>query len=213
MLVLAGMVASGKSTLSNRLAKHYNSKLFLEPVDDNPILPLYYNDMKRYGFLLQVYFLNKRFDIIKKAMEEENAILDRSIYEDELFSSINLELGNMTEIEFLTYKDLLDNMMEEVDERNKKVPELLIYLDINFDKFLSNLKKRGREYEQIDLNTEKGKKDLAYFKLLHSKYKDWFKNYDKSPKIRINMNDIDVNKDEDFYYVLDLIEEKRNLMR
>ena len=213
MLVLAGMVASGKSTLSNRLAKHYNSKLFLEPVDDNPILPLYYNDMKRYGFLLQVYFLNKRFDIIKKAMGEENAILDRSIYEDELFSSINLELGNMTEIEFLTYKDLLDNMMEEVDERNKKVPELLIYLDINFDKFLSNLKKRGREYEQIDLNTEKGKKDLAYFKLLHSKYKDWFKNYDKSPKIRINMNDIDVNKDEDFYYVLDLIEEKRNLMR
>lgn len=213
MLVLAGMVASGKSTLSNRLAKHYNSKLFLEPVDDNPILPLYYDDMKRYGFLLQVYFLNKRFDIIKKAMEEENAILDRSIYEDELFSSINLELGNMTEIEFLTYKDLLDNMMEEVDERNKKVPELLIYLDINFDKFLSNLKKRGREYEQIDLNTEKGKKDLAYFKLLHSKYKDWFKNYDKSPKIRINMNDIDVNKDEDFYYVLDLIEEKRNLMR
>ena len=213
MLVLAGMVASGKSTLSNRLAKHYNSKLFLEPVDDNPILPLYYNDMKRYGFLLQVYFLNKRFDIIKKAMGEENAILDRSIYEDELFSSINLELGNMTEIEFLTYKDLLDNMMEEVDERNKKVPELLIYLDINFDKFLSNLKKRGREYEQIDLNTEKGKKDLAYFKLLHSKYKDWFKNYDKSPKIRINMNDIDVNKDEDFYYVLDLIEEKRKLMR
>lgn len=213
MLVLAGMVASGKSTLSNRLAEHYNSKLFLEPVDDNPILPLYYNDMKRYGFLLQVYFLNKRFDIIKKAMEEENAILDRSIYEDELFSSINLELGNMTEIEFSTYKDLLDNMMQEVDERNKKTPELLIYLDINFDKFLSNLKKRGREYEQIDLNTEKGKKDLAYFKLLHSKYKDWFKNYDKSPKIRINMNDIDVNKDEDFYYVLDLIEEKRNLMR
>ena len=213
MLVLAGMVASGKSTLSNRLAKHYNSKLFLEPVDDNPILPLYYDDMKRYGFLLQVYFLNKRFDIIKKAMEEENAILDRSIYEDELFSSINLELGNMTEIEFSTYKDLLDNMMEEVDERNKKVPELLIYLDINFDKFLSNLKKRGREYEQIDLNTEKGKKDLAYFKLLHSKYKDWFKNYNKSPKIRINMNDIDVNKDEDFYYVLDLIEEKRKLMR
>lgn len=188
MLVLAGMVASGKSTLSNRLAEHYNSKLFLEPVDDNPILPLYYNDMKRYGFLLQVYFLNKRFDIIKKAMGEENAILDRSIYEDELFSSINLELGNMTEIEFLTYKDLLDNMMEEVDERNKKVPELLIYLDINFDKFLSNLKKRGREYEQIDLNTEKGKKDLAYFKLLHSKYEDWFKNYDKSPKIRINVN-------------------------
>lgn len=213
MLVLAGMVASGKSTLSNRLAEHYNSKLFLEPVDDNPILPLYYDDMKRYGFLLQVYFLNKRFDIIKKAMEEENAILDRSIYEDELFSSINLELGNMTEIEFLTYKDLLDNMMEEVDERNKKVPELLIYLDINFDKFLSNLKKRGREYEQINLNTEKGKKDLAYFKLLHSKYEDWFKSYDKSPKIRINMNDIDVNKDEDFYYVLDLIEEKRKLMR
>lgn len=213
MLVLAGMVASGKSTLSNRLAEHYNSKLFLEPVDDNPILPLYYNDMKRYGFLLQVYFLNKRFDIIKKAMEEENPILDRSIYEDELFSSINLELGNMTEIEFLTYKDLLDNMMEEVDERNKKVPELLIYLDINFDKFLSNLKKRGREYEQIDLNTEKGKKDLEYFKLLHSKYEDWFKSYDKSTKIRINMNDIDVNKDEDFYYVLDLIEEKRKLMR
>lgn len=209
MLVLAGMVASGKSTLSNRLAEHYNSKLFLEPVDDNPILPLYYDDMKRYGFLLQVYFLNKRFDIIKKAMEEENAILDRSIYEDELFSSINLELGNMTEIEFLTYKDLLNNMMEEIDERNKKVPELLIYLDINFDKFLSNLKKRGREYEQIDLNTEKGKKDLAYFKLLHNKYEEWFENYNKSPKIRINMNDIDVNKDEDFLYVLDLIEEKR----
>ena len=209
MLVLAGMIASGKSTISNKLVEHYKSTLYLEPVDDNPILPLYYKDMKRYGFLLQIYFLNKRFEIIKKAMKEENAILDRSIYEDDLFSSINLELGNMNEIEYLTYKDLLDNMMEEINDTYKKSPELLIYLDVSFDKFLANLKKRGRKYEQIDLTTEKGIKDLEYFKLLHSKYNDWYDNYNYSPKIKIDMNNIDVKKDEDFEKVLKIIEDKR----
>ena len=209
MLVLAGMIASGKSTVSNKLAEYYNSILYLEPVDDNPILPLYYGDMKRYVFLLQIYFLNKRFEIIKKAMKEEDAILDRSIYEDDLFSSINLELGNMNEIEYLTYKDLLNNMMEEIDDTYKKSPELLIFLDISFDKFLENLKKRGRKYEQIDLTTEKGIKDLEYFKLLHSKYNDWYDNYNYSPKIKIDMNNIDVKKDEDFEKVLKIIEDKR----
>lgn len=209
MLVLAGMIASGKSTISNKLAEYYKSTLYLEPVDDNPVLPLYYGNMKRYGFLLQIYFLNKRFEIIKKAMKEENAILDRSIYEDDLFSSINLELGNMNEIEYLTYKDLLNNMMEEIDDTYKKSPELLIFLDISFDKFLENLKKRGREYEQIDLTTEKGIKDLEYFKLLHSRYNDWYDNYNYSPKIKINMNNLDVNKEEDFEKVLKIIEDKR----
>lgn len=205
VIVLAGMIAAGKSTVSARLADKLNTDLMIEPVDDNPILPLYYNNKEKYAFLLQIYFLNERFKLIKQALKNNKNVLDRSIYEDELFTRINLMEGNITQVEYDVYKDLLDNMLEEIEDMPKKAPYLLVYLDITFEKFLSNLEKRGRDFEQIDENTEKGQKDLAYFKLLHKKYQKWYEDYNYNPKIAIDMNKYDVNKEEDWDEVYQMI--------
>ena len=205
VIVLAGMIAAGKSTVSAKLAQELGTDLMIEPVDDNPILPLYYDNKEKYAFLLQIYFLNERFKLIKQALKNNKNVLDRSIYEDELFTRINLMENNIAQVEYDVYKDLLDNMLEEIEDMPKKAPDLLVYLDITFEKFLSNLAKRGRVFEQIDENTEKGKKDLAYFKLLHSEYQKWYEEYNYSPKIKIDMNKYDVNKKEDWDQVFKLI--------
>lgn len=205
VIVLAGMIAAGKSTVSARLADKLNTDLMIEPVDDNPILPLYYNNKEKYAFLLQIYFLNERFKLIKRALKNNKNVLDRSIYEDELFTRINLMEGNITQVEYDVYKDLLDNMLEEIEDMPKKAPDLLVYLDISFDKFLENLAKRGRAFEQIDKNTKKGQKDLAYFKLLHTEYQKWYEDYSYSPKIKIDMNKYDVNNEEDWDEVYKMI--------
>ena len=205
VIVLAGMIAAGKSTVSARLAQELKTELMIEPVDQNPILPLYYKDKEKYAFLLQIYFLNERFKLIKKALKNNKNVLDRSIYEDELFTKINLMEGNISQVEYDVYADLLTNMLEEIQDMPKKAPDLLVYLDITFDKFLSNLAKRGREFEQIDETTEKGKKDLAYFKLLHSEYGKWYDNYNYSHKIKIDMNKYDVNNPSDWDEVYSMI--------
>ncbi|WP_218188991.1 deoxynucleoside kinase [Anaerococcus urinomassiliensis] len=207
VIVLAGMIASGKSTVSARLAKELGSKLMIEPVDQNPILPLYYKDKEKYAFLLQIYFLNERFKLIKEALTNNKNVLDRSIYEDELFTRINLMEGNISQVEYDTYADLLANMLEEIKDMPKKFPDLLVYLDISFDKFLDNLAKRGRDFEQIDLSTEKGQKDLAYFKTLHKEYQSWYENYSYSDKIAIDMNKYDVNCEQDWQEVFAMIME------
>lgn len=205
VIVLAGMIAAVKSTVSARLAKELKTDLMIEPVDDNPILPLYYNNKEKYAFLLQIYFLNERFKLIKKALKNNKNVLDRSIYEDELFTRINLMEGNITQVEYDVYKDLLDNMLEEIEDMPKKAPDLLVYLDISFDKFLENLAKRGRAFEQIDESTKKGQKDLAYFKLLHTEYQKWYEDYNYSPKIAIDMNKYDVNDPDDWDEVFKMI--------
>ena len=205
VIVLAGMIAAGKSTVSAKLASELDTKLMIEPVDDNPILPLYYANKEKYAFLLQIYFLNERFKLIKEALDNNKNVLDRSIYEDELFTRINLIEGNINQVEYDVYKDLLNNMLEEIKDMPKKAPDLLVYLDITFDKFLSNLEKKGRDFEQIDGNTEKGKKDLEYFRTLHNEYSTWYEEYDASPKIAIDMNKYDVNNDDDWDEVYKLI--------
>lgn len=205
VIVLAGMIAAGKSTVSARLAKELKTELMIEPVDQNPILPLYYNNKEKYAFLLQIFFLNERFKLIKKALKNNKNVLDRSIYEDELFTKINLMEGNINQVEYDVYADLLANMLEEIEDMPKKAPDLLVYLDISFDKFLENLAKRGRDFEQIDENTEKGKKDLAYFRTLHSEYGKRYEDYNYSPKIKIDMNKYDVNDPGDWDEVYSMI--------
>ena len=205
VIVLAGMIAAGKSTVSKKLADELGTDLMIEPVDQNPILPLYYNDREKYAFLLQIYFLNERFKLIKKALKNNKNVLDRSIYEDELFTRINLMEGNISQVEYDVYSDLLANMLEEIEDMPKKSPDLLVYLNISFEKFLENLGKRGRAFEQIDESSKKGRKDLAYFKLLHKEYQNWYEDYNYSSKIAIYMNKYDVNNKEDWDEVYQMI--------
>ena len=114
MIIMSGMIGAGKSQLTKILSEHLGTEPFYEPVEDNPILPLFYADPDRYAFLLQIYFLNKRFASIKKAMAHDNNVLDRSIYEDSLFFHMNAEMGRATSQEVDVYDSLLDNMMEEL---------------------------------------------------------------------------------------------------
>ncbi|EEI23403.1 hypothetical protein C5L34_001617 [Lentilactobacillus hilgardii] len=145
VIITAGMIGVGKTTLTGKIAAHLGTKAFFEPVGDNPVLPLYYSNPKQYGFLLQIYFLNKRFSMIKKALSDDNNVLDRSIYEDALFTRENNADGNISDTELSVYLKLLDNMMTELNQLPKKAPDLLVYADSDFDTIKYRIKKRGRD--------------------------------------------------------------------
>lgn len=115
LIVLAGTIGAGKSSLAAALGEHLGTDVFYEAVDNNPVLDLYYQDPKKYAFLLQIYFLNKRFKSIKEAYQADNNILDRSIFEDELFLKLNYKNGNVTKTELDIYQELLANMLEELE--------------------------------------------------------------------------------------------------
>lgn len=204
MIILAGMIGVGKTTYTTRLAETLGTQAFFEPVDNNPILDKYYEDPDRYGFVLQIYFLNKRFKSIKEAYLENNNILDRSIYEDALFTYINTLQGSISQEEYAIYLELLDNMMEEIESLPKKAPDLLVYLDGSFETIMENIKKRGRSYEQVDDNPEL----LAYYELLHRHYGEWYENYNYGPKMKINTDEFDISHDEDWEKAFALIDQE-----
>ncbi|MDN6065388.1 MAG: deoxynucleoside kinase, partial [Lactococcus lactis] len=172
MIVLAGTIGAGKSSLAKALGEHLKTDVFYEAVDNNPVLDLYYQDPQKYAFLLQIYFLNKRFESIKMAYRQDNNVLDRSIFEDELFLTLNYKNGNVTKTELEIYQDLLANMLEELDGMPKKRPDLLVYIDVSFETMLSRIAQRGRSFEQIE--NQEGLKD--YYAQVHDEYPDWYKN-------------------------------------
>lgn len=204
LIVLAGTIGAGKSSLAKALGEHLGTDVFYEAVDNNPVLDLYYQDQKKYAFLLQIFFLNKRFRSIKDAYVQDNNILDRSIFEDELFLTLNYKNGNVTKTELDIYKELLGNMLEELEGMPKKRPDLLIYIDVSFEKMLERIGKRGRSYEQID-----GNPDLyEYYQQVHHEYPDWYENYDVSPKIRIDGDKLDfVQNEEDLQTVFKMVDD------
>ena len=151
VIVLAGTIGAGKSSLTEMIANHLGSEAFYESVDNNEVLPLFYADPNKYAFLLQIYFLNKRFDSIKQALRNEDNVLDRSIYEDSLLFHLNADLGRATETEVKVYDELLENMLEELPyAAHKKHPDLLVHIKVSFETMLSRIEKRGRPYEQLD---------------------------------------------------------------
>ncbi|WP_283707350.1 deoxynucleoside kinase [Lactococcus cremoris] len=205
MIVLAGTIGAGKSSLAKALGEHLKTDVFYEAVDNNPVLDLYYQDLQKYAFLLQIYFLNKRFESIKMAYRQDNNVLDRSIFEDELFLTLNYKNGNVTKTELEIYQDLLANMLEELDGMPKKRPDLLVYIDVSFEIMLSRIAQRGRSFEQIE--NQEGLKD--YYAQVHDEYPDWYKNYDISLKLRIDGDSIDfVNNPEHLDEVLGQIDDE-----
>lgn len=202
VIITAGMIGVGKTTLTGKIADFYGSKAFFEPVGDNPVLPLYYSDQKSYGFLLQIYFLNKRFKMIKNALADDNNVLDRSIYEDALFTRENNKEGNITDTEFEVYMNLLDNMMSELKNLPKKAPDLMVYAETDFDTILYRIKKRGRDYEQFEDNPELE----SYYYKMWTAYKDWYEEYDAGPKMKIDLQKYDLTKEENVNIILHQID-------
>lgn len=209
VIVVGGMIGLGKSSVSKVLGEHFNSEVFYESVDDNPLLPLFYSESeeeiqkKRYPFLLQLYFLNTRFKSIKEALYADNNVLDRSIYEDWYFAKKNMELGRISELEMKIYEDLLENMMEELKEIPKKAPDLMVYLKGSFDTVMNRIKLRGREFEVDDSLME-------YYKFIWEDYDNWVNNcYSASDVVIIDMDKLDiVNSKEDKEELIRLVEEK-----
>ena len=204
VIITAGMIGVGKTTLTSKIADHLHTKAFFEPVGENPVLPLYYKDPKQYGFLLQIYFLNKRFSMIKQALSDDNNVLDRSIYEDALFTKENNAEGNISDTELDVYLKLLDNMMSDLNKLPKKAPDLMVYSETSFETILYRIKKRGRDYEQIDNNPEL--KD--YYYKMWSAYQDWYQEYDASPKMKIDLDKYDLEDPQNVATVLGMIDER-----
>ena len=206
VIVLAGTIGAGKSSLTALIANRLGSEAFYESVDDNEVLPLFYAEPEKYAFLLQIYFLNKRFDSIKQALTHENNVLDRSIYEDSLLFHLNADLGRANETEVKVYDDLLQNMLQELPyAAHKKRPDLLVQIRISFPKMLERIKKRGRPYEQIETDPTL----YDYYQMLNERYDQWYEDYDESPKIQIDGDKYDFVEDpEACQYVLALIEKK-----
>lgn len=193
VLVLAGTIGAGKSSLTEMLAEELKTQAFYESVDDNKVLPLFYENPQKYAFLLQIYFLNKRFDSIKRALSDNNNVLDRSIYEDSLLFHLNADLGRADETEVEVYDDLLKNMLEEIDSLSfKKRPDLLIHVKVSFDKMLERIKKRGRQFEQLEYDPSL----YDYYKELNSLYDTWFEAFDICPKIQIDGDKYDFVENE-----------------
>ena len=201
VIVLAGTIGAGKSSLTALIANRLGSEAFYESVDDNEVLPLFYAEPEKYAFLL-----NKRFDSIKQALTHENNVLDRSIYEDSLLFHLNADLGRANETEVKVYDDLLQNMLQELPyAAHKKRPDLLVHIRISFPKMLERIKKRGRPYEQIETDPTL----YDYYQMLNERYDQWYEDYDESPKIQIDGDKYDFVEDpEACQYVLALIEKK-----
>lgn len=192
MIALAGTIGAGKTSLTQLLADHLNSKAFYESVDDNKILPLFYKNPKKYGFLLQIYFLNKRIDEIKDSYDNDLNVLDRSIFEDALLFKLNADMGRATQTESDIYSSLLANMMEELPEQpHQKAPDLLITIQVSFETMLKRIEKRGRSYEQIANDPSL----YSYYQNLNNRYRDWYAQYDESPKMLIDGDKYDFVED------------------
>lgn len=210
MIVLSGVIGAGKSSLTSILAEHFGSQAFYEGVESNPILPLYYKDMKRYTFLLNVYLLNRRLEQINEAIKIKDSVIDRSIYEDKLFFKMNADAGTADKTEYDTYASLVDNMLEDLPNTPSKKPELLIYINVPYDVMIKRIEKRGRDYEQ--LTTDPTLED--YYKRLLSYYKGWFDEYEESPKMMIDGGKYDfIASEDDKQAVLEQVDNKLKELR
>ena len=214
LIVVGGMIGLGKSSVAEILGNHFNSEVFYESVDDNPILPLFYSESEeeilknRYPFLLQLYFLNTRFKSIKEALYNDNNVLDRSIYEDWYFAKKNMELGRISELEMNTYEGLLENMLEELKELPKKSPDIMVYLKGSFETVMKRINLRGR-----DLEVDESLKE--YYHFLWQDYDNWVNNhYNASEVLIIDMDTMDVvNNEADKHKFIEMVEEKLKEVR
>ena len=178
-IAVAGNIGAGKTTLTTLLSKHYGWDTHFEDVDENPYLLDFYDEMQRWSFNLQIYYLNSRFTQIQDIRQNTKTVIqDRTIYEDAFIFAPNLHsMGLMTSRDFENYFSLF-NLLESFIS----APDLLIYLRASVPKLVHNIQKRGREYEESIR--------LDYLKRLNERYEAWISTYDKGKLLII---DIDAN--------------------
>ena len=199
-IAVAGNIGAGKTTLTNLLAKHYKWEAQLEDVVDNPYLDDFYNQMERWSFNLQVYFLNSRFrQVLQIRQSGKDIIQDRTIYEDAHIFAPNLHaMGLMTNRDFENYKSLF-NLMESL----VKGPDVLIYLRSSIPNLVSQIHKRGRDYENSI--------SIDYLSRLNERYEAWIHGYDKGKLLIIDVDKLNfVDNPEDLGDVINTIDAEIN---
>ena len=192
---IAGNIGSGKTTLTEMLAAHYGWTPRYESVSFNPYLEDYYKDIPRWSFALETYFLKQRFkDVLEIAKSDKTIIQDRTIFEGVyIFVANNKALGNLSDRDYETFMELFELMMSLV-----KVPDLLIYLKSSIPHLVSQIQKRGREYEQGI--------SIEYLSTLNQRYDRWVEEY-KGPVLVIEADDLDFkNRPEDFLYIVNRVD-------
>lgn len=194
---IAGNIGSGKSSLTNLIAKEFNWKPYYEKVNNNPYLKDFYNDMNRWSFNLQVYFLSHRFKTHKEILDKKKSVIqDRSIYEDaEIFAKNLYKLGKMNKRDYQNYRKLFQEMTYFLQP-----PDLLIYLRSGLPKLIKQIKLRGREFEQNI--------DTGYLERLNASYEEWITHYKLGRCLIIENEELDfVNRKKDFSMIKKLIKE------
>nr|WP_311150864.1 deoxynucleoside kinase [uncultured Prevotella sp.] len=195
-IAIAGNIGSGKTTLTTMLAKRYGWKPRFESVDYNPYLEDYYKDIKRWSFPMEVFFLKERFkDLLEISRSDESVVQDRSIYEGVyVFTENNYAMGNLDDRDYETYMELFEDMTDAV-----QFPDLMIYLRASVSHLVSNIEKRGREYEQ--------KMPLAYLENLNKRYDAFIKEKYKGRVLTIDVDNLDYqHQPKDFGFITDKID-------
>lgn len=199
-IAISGNIGSGKTTLAEKLSRHYGWVPLFESVDNNPYLKDFYDDMTRWAFHLQIYFLNSRFNQVHQIRASEKTIVqDRTIYEDAYIFAANLhKSGHISDRDYQSYLDIFHSMINFV-----QAPDLLIYLKADIPKLVQQIQKRGRDFEYAIR--------LEYLKNLNEHYTDWITAYDKGKLLIVDVNNMDfVEKVEDFSTIVGRIDLELN---
>jgi deoxyadenosine/deoxycytidine kinase len=199
-IAIAGNIGAGKTTLTKILAKHFNWSPHYEDVENNPYLNDFYNDMPRWSFNLQIFFLNSRLrQIVDIQRGDQVVIQDRTIYEDAYIFAPNLhEMGLMAKRDYENYKNFFETLKSMVNP-----PDLLIYLRASVPTLVGQIQKRGREYEE---NIR-----LDYLKRLNEFYNKWLDNYSDGKLLVIDIDKINyADNKEDLATVINMIEAEVN---
>lgn len=192
-IAIAGNIGSGKSSLVAFLSRKYGIKPFYEPNDENPYLPSFYEDMQRWAFHSQIYFLSNKFRLHREFDRANGVVaLDRTIFEDaEIFATALHDMGGMDDRDFATYWDFYQTILETI-----RPPDLLIFVKCSMRTLRRRIKQRGREMEQ-DI-------PLTYLKRLDGLYEKWIANYTLSDVLVVDTEKLDY--DQDLIHQLDLME-------
>jgi deoxyadenosine/deoxycytidine kinase len=199
-IAIAGNTGAGKTTLTNLLAKHYQWDVQLEDMDENPYISDFYEDMQRWSFNLQVYFLNTRWQRIQEIRKAEKTVIqDRTIYEDAYIFAPNLHaMGLMSTRDFENYNKLFDNIKQQIEP-----PDLLIFLRAGIPKLVDQIQMRGRDYEDAIR--------LDYLKRLNERYEAWIADYKMGPLLIFNTDEMNFQENpDDLSYIINQVESTLN---
>jgi hypothetical protein len=197
-VAIAGNIGAGKSSLTEILSNYFEWEAYYERVDDNPYLTDFYNDMRRWSFNLQVFFLSSRFKHQQRIEDMDGSVVqDRSIYEDaEIFARNLHQMGLMSPRDYENYVELFSIMTSYL-----KPPTLLVYLKASVPTLVNHIQSRGRDYESTIR--------IDYLERLQGHYEKWISEYELGPKMIIDVDELDfVNNDADRRDVLNRIESR-----